>query len=345
MWQLQEMGLLHALIDEKRDVDQVTRRATRLSEWLSSSIQRDEESVLKRWMLDGLESARVGPAYAISLPSRQKALSLLTAERARNQARVAIFRRNVLHERLLRSDEVERWVCATKAAEGAESVWHELPLPDGTDLGTLCENAGSDQPVRTPQLRIPMCNAALLSKRHLLHYLVPDRRSERRVATNAWGNLEQLRDLSRELARLYPWTEAQAATLVLTDEPPVVERISGKRVRRMPPGLTRINLSIDPSATPREVGESYRRQRQAAFGRRIRRLSEKHAELAHFRANKHKLGKAELAEWNSKYSNWRYGRLSNFSRDAKKATERVLGGKIGAELGCTTSLGQARTAN
>lgn len=104
--------------------------------------------------------------------------------------------------------------------------------------------------------------------------------------------------------------------------------------------LSRIAMTIDPMASPREVMVAYSHQRQRVIGpgRKPKALSEKHLALAVFTAERADDDWTELlAAWNKAAKDlaarndqpsakWTYRStdLGNFKRDAVLAQERLL---------------------
>ena len=110
---------------------------------------------------------------------------------------------------------------------------------------------------------------------------------------------------------------------------PVVQPIRTVVSTKAPPCLSRIVLTIDPTCTPAEVADHYRRVRGREYGR-LRRLTEKHAALAVFRAEQpgERISREQIQVWNSQVTRrqpgWRYKQLKLFIRDAETALERLL---------------------
>ena len=105
------------------------------------------------------------------------------------------------------------------------------------------------------------------------------------------------------------------------------------------PVRSRIVMTIDPSCTPSEIADAYQTLRKHHFGR-IRRLNQKHCQLAAFwatRRSDNRPSTDDLRDWNRlctkrKASDWRYDDLYRFTRDSKQALKRLLGtGEMVAE--------------
>jgi hypothetical protein len=168
--------------------------------------------------------------------------------------------------------------------------------------------------------------------REYLTYLVPGEARERfrRILPNTPA--VALKRLSLDLVRRYTWTEAQAVVYTLTDIPPLIlaARASarGSRAARSLPALARIELTVDPALSPKEVAVLYRRVRAVTgVGARHRELSEKHIQLALFGAEPAQDGRTwavRMAEWNAAHPDWAYGVASNFAHDCLQAQRRLL---------------------
>jgi hypothetical protein len=164
-----------------------------------------------------------------------------------------------------------------------------------------------------------------------LGYARPDSKWMHRVVIEPGSVLARLRSIARRLADFYGWDEAQATVFVLTGVTPLTHAIRAT-VSTSSPLLvrSRIKMSIDPSTTPREVADYYRRVRQEAFGR-IRRLGEKHARVAAFAARLPQAmdSKEQLKEWNDqcvkwRKPNWKFSHPSRFRVEAQKALDRLV---------------------
>jgi hypothetical protein len=143
-------------------------------------------------------------------------------------------------------------------------------------------------------------------------------------ATRRKAILERLRQISESLAAFYGWEPADATTYVLTGTAPRVPAIKGDVRLKFPlPARSKIVLTIDPTATPREVAAAYASLRRRQFGR-IRRLQPKHAELAVFAIRQHSQTEREqMEEWNRMHPGERYRFPSVFKRDSVLAIQAL----------------------
>ena len=146
--------------------------------------------------------------------------------------------------------------------------------------------------------------------------------------------LDRLREISERLANFYGWDEAQATVFVLTGITPLHRAMRAEARFSDPlPARSRITLTIDPKVTPREIADYYRAIRRDLFGgRRLRRLSAKHARLAVFAAQQpdDSTPAAQRARWNQecrawKRPKWRYQETTRFKRDCQQALDRLEG--------------------
>ena len=95
------------------------------------------------------------------------------------------------------------------------------------------------------------------------------------------------------------------------------------------PISSRINMEIDPTLTPEEVAERYKRLRASLIGARYRSMSEKHLRLAEFYGGHKPEGTtwtALMDKWNrSQDPGWEYNRFEAFARDCTQAWQRLMG--------------------
>ena len=223
--------------------------------------------------------------------TRDVAISMLLARVAAQDKWVLAFRNAVLGEPVA-ADGVQSWILARDELDGAGAVNIE-GFPD--------------------QLWFPSPNE---DARHCIPVV-------------KGGVLDKLRILTERLEKQFGWDPAQATKFVLTDSPPFVSEITGDFERRDVSATSRIELTIDPAASPLQVAEYYRRARSQFLKGRHRRQEEKHLELAVFDAYRPK-GEStakRLAQWNRSYPKWRYDEKTNFLRDKKVARERLLSPK------------------
>jgi hypothetical protein len=167
--------------------------------------------------------------------------------------------------------------------------------------------------------------------RKFLSYGTPSSNSMLRVLVRPSGELDRLQKLSQRLADRYDWDAGQATIFVLTGASPVVHAIrtsvrhsSPMRVR------SRITLVVDPSCSPEEVADEYRRARDHfTGGKRLRRVGERYARLAVFAfTHSEPFGPQLMAGWNewceqNGKPEWAYRFLSQFVRESQRAFDSV----------------------
>ncbi len=283
----------------------------------------------------------------ISVQRRQKrqermmAISELLAYDAEQLPDVKAFRRGWLGDGLLTHEQVEGWIQGRKQADGEHTKWlsGEIPIPPGTEV-IIPSKMLEKYPDSPPQWGIDpplVINRAPGIQVQDLAYSVPGLPWMCRVLVRAGGVLDKLRHLSEKLADRYRWDEGQATVFVLTGSIPIVASIHVRITQTSPfPTLSRITLTIDPTLSPIEVAESYRKARRELFMDDTRQgsMSEKSMTLATFLAQRleDESWKVRLKDWNQLYTSrgWGYdaAHLRNFCRDCIQAQRRLLVGKV-----------------
>ena len=251
--------------------------------------------------------------------SRRLAVSLLLAREASRDEVVQAFRDKVLGGRLIRFEKLDRWIQEHWESDGPPTTWLEVPLSQGWKLepGTLTVK---------PSMRIgknfPVEGAM---KSRTLKYATSDSATQIVKPVAKGGILDQLRFASEYCARLYGWQEGQATIFILTGRMPLITRCRTTTQVRSIQATARITLEIDPSLSPKEVGEAYQAARKKIQGRR-RELSAKHITLAQFLAESPdgETHGARMKRWNRKYPKWKYTQVTNFGRDIKTAERRLM---------------------
>ena len=142
------------------------------------------------------------------------------------------------------------------------------------------------------------------------------------------GVLDDLRLVSKRLESEFPWELESATTFVLTGEPPTVSRITGQiKSTRFLRARSRITMTIDPTVTPQEVMESYKRGRDRLLGkrRRYRCIGEKSLRLALFTAEQPEnyTHRQQMEKWNKRHPKWRHEEPKVFGR-AQRDVMRLL---------------------
>ncbi len=266
------------------------------------------------------------------LDLRREVISELLAGIARRRPEVSAFRERFLQGQILRPADVQTWI-ESRVQETAypHAAIVRLPqdcfprsLPNG-QLEIKAEELGELQVERVASI-------------DFLDFAGPQDSWIRSVPIGRDGVLRQLFNVSKELARILLWQEAQATIFVLTDMPPLLsthsvtihpgpaiflqeDESAGNRTMHC---LTRISMTFDPLISAEELEEQYRKLRAALLEHKPRSLSEKHMRLAGFCAGYRELNETVMEEWNTKFPKWMYTRLSQFSWHAKMAKERLL---------------------
>ncbi len=256
---------------------------------------------------------------------RLQILSDLTARLAATEESVIAFRQQYLTEGLLKLEEVVEWVTRQAKKDGPASRYLRVPVPDGYEL-----IARNGRIFTEPLLTISDNSPATLVEVEMLSYASPDDEWVRRIPVKHGGTLARLRVVSESLARRFTWREAQASTFVLTGTSPLLSSMRGEiRMAFSQPISSRINMEIDPTLTPEEVAEQYKKLRAPMIGARYRSMSEKHLRLAEFYGGHKPEGTTWAAlknKWNqSQDREWYYDRYEAFARDCVQAWRRLMG--------------------
>ena len=268
------------------------------------------------------------PKSAADSGSRQirfQILSDLIAHQAAAEKGVILFRRQHLTERLLKREEVVEWIARQAEEDGPASRHVRFPIPGDHEL-----TRRNGRFIIEPPLTISDIPPATQFEVELLSYASHEHKSDEFVPVRHGGTLDRLRMLSKSLARRYAWQEAQATTFVLTGKTPLLSGLRGGfRMRFGQPFASRITMDIDPTLTPEEVAEQYKKLRARLIGTRYRSMTEKHLRLAEFYGGHKPEGTTWVAlmdKWNhSQKKNWRYNRFEAFARDCKQAWHRLMG--------------------
>lgn len=282
-----------------------------------------------------------------------RALSILVAQDAAKDPEVKAFRSDVFGGKLLSFEAVEGWLLEQFNADGLPTWWLEyIPISgtlmnegfvktspqEQTEYGTFKPDVfvkifSDEQPIDQVALQIhlplsiPMRLLMDFFHFRLLSYGTPGSNDTKEIPTARNGILERLRLLSRQLAQEYSWSEAEATIFILTGSIPEIIQVDSTAIARKQSALSRIVLTVDPSLSPKEVAEHYRKICQDVIGTRHRDLSEKHMQLAIFAAKQpeDRTWLEKMTEWNRAHPvEWNYVEVSNFSHDCLQARRRLL---------------------
>lgn len=265
---------------------------------------------------------------AVDTGPRQMRLAILAGLAARlaaTEESVKAFRRQHLNDRLLTPEGVAQWISRQATEDGPASRFLRVPIPDGYE--PVRRNGGI---YTEPPLTISDGITAIQVEVELLSYMYPDDQWAHKIPVRHGGRLDELRVVSKALARRYTWQEAQATNFVLTGISPQLSSLrGGMRIVFNQPISSRITMEIDPTLTPEEVAERYKNLRARLIGARYRSMTEKHLRLAEFYGGQKPQGMtwaALMHEWNhSQGRRWEYKRFENFARDCKQAWSRLMG--------------------
>ena len=253
---------------------------------------------------------------------RQYAISSLLARIARRDSAVQAFREKRLGNKLLAFDEVEDWIKRTADSEQPPTTYLRFPLED-RDFKIKAGRIMVEPPVSKSEFG----PGAQLSS-DPLKYATHTSDFELSIPTRFGGVLYELARLSQSLAKRYGWQEGQATVFVLVDLPPLVRTLSVITSLKMPIGvLSRIELTVDPTLSPKVVAEQFKKARDKLLGQRPRSLSSKHIQLVMF-CDERPPGETwavRMAAWNQQHSKWKYEAVKNFLRDANQGLRRLLG--------------------
>jgi hypothetical protein len=164
-----------------------------------------------------------------------------------------------------------------------------------------------------------------------LPYVLPGEWRERYLPVQRGTFLWSIKMTSTLLGKRFAWTPAQAVVFMLTDIPPLLLtfRMSIDRSFGIP-ALRQVNMIVDPTLSPKEVGQIYSvaREQLLGSGGKHRDITEKHLQLALFATVRLWDGRTwadRMAEWNKEHPKWAYSTYANFSHDCLQAQRRLLG--------------------
>jgi hypothetical protein len=284
-----------------------------------------------REILNSRESTRdvvdILPAGPQSGQERAWAQSQLVARHAQDDPAVVAFRNAHLPQGLLAWTEVERWIDAQGALDGDRTVEVTATLPAGTSVD---RHPDSGRMEFTPPLRHVVGQVRFAVR--TLPFAMPGDAGVRRIGVTAGGVLSRLAALAEDVAAAFAWQPAQAVVFILTGTTPYITPV---RVTR--PAIkvrhghnlvatVRIQLDIDPAASPEDVLRAFEQARGNQPSTRQRAMSIKHLRLAAFAGAEHddKPWAERHRRWNTEFPQYAYKDESNFRRDAARAIARVL---------------------
>lgn len=262
------------------------------------------------------------------LPLRRRTISDLLADLAGQWEQVLAFRSSVLRGQLVEHEQVGDWIQSRRTDSNYQrAILVRLPLgvvPAWTKEGEwkLENKILANLPIEG------------MAPKEFLAYSEPGAKWVSHTEIGRDGVLADLKAITKSLASIFRWQEAQATVFVLTGKAPL---ISNLRVNVQPGPASRVDsllkplnclgriaIDADPLLTPREVLAAYEEVRRKVLAKKPRSLSERHMQLASFCVGR-ELNRATMNEWNRAHKHWQYDRLSVFSDQAQKARQRLLG--------------------
>lgn len=242
---------------------------------------------------------------------------LLAIEAGQDLA-VVTFRRQVLHDHLLRPTQVPAWVSEMRQRDGKATPWVSFPVSD-------LEQAGDGATFTVPEHRVTL---DAISYRKLFFLGISGNDQGDQVEVTAGGVLDRLRLLSEALASEYGWYCAQATGFVLTGWIPEVPGITyAKPEATRAPALARLVLRVAPIVSPRTLMEQYSQVRARYYRARVPVLDRKALTLAleTATAGPGQPWESKRTRWNREHPEWAFKDLRNFARAAVQSQMRLLG--------------------
>ncbi len=271
--------------------------------------------------------------------TRIEALAQVIATHALCDEDVGRFRHDVLHGEFLAWPDVEDWLNTIHEQERAlpSMYLQNVVLPADHDFRVV-DHVGI---VTDPPLVIDESHPAMGVHQKILDYALSGSKWIHRKPIAHGGILARLERLSTTLAARYRWQPALATVFILTGLPPFVSTLTAdfelttfETAAGQVSALSRITLTIDPVLSPHEVLRQYQAIRQHILGPKYRELHQRQLRLAVFCLDRPAEESAEdrRVAWNQAVTDtssdpqWAYPpeRLGHFTRDAKKALDKLL---------------------
>jgi hypothetical protein len=299
--------------------------------WLSDRLW-DLDKVSGEKLLASVKSANPAPEMlrpekAQEVDQRQQFLSGFFADEANKRRDVAEYRNIFLKAQLISFEAVGPWIEKQAAEEGKPTHYVDgIPL-EGTRIDW------EKEPGRLflkPALNLTELPIGSRLRSDFLSYAKKGSEWAFCLPVKRGASLDKLRILSLELAKKYPWQEAQATIFVLTGIPPWVSSLEVRTGNAFAEVLGRraISMEIDPFVSPRKVLEAYSRVRAEILPvRRARKLTDRHARLATFLVGRpeNETWRERMTAWNKSNRSYQYKFEGTFRRDALAAKQRMLG--------------------
>lgn len=314
---------------QEGDIEGVRAGAKTISQLADKlrTLQRTFGQPIAEWEQDLVSMLSSGDiAQAVKeAPTRQIVLSRVLAVEAAKEKEVQEIRSSQEIGKFPKTwDEVEDWIQFMEKREGQIPSWwlDDILVPRDYQIQEIFTRTGSPP----APLEIPAKEVIEKARARELRYATPTSKTERQVLVTEGKFLDRLRLLSEDLAAKFGWTKAQSTIFVLTDLTPSISNLAGRTIPKNMPAATRIQLTIDPTISPEEVTEYYRKFRQDLVGLRHRELSPKHLMLALFVATRPEAESwtERMELWNKEHPGWPYQQEGNFGRDCRQARQRLL---------------------
>ncbi len=268
---------------------------TRLMDEFVRAIRRLETTTAEA----SKRNAQASPKARQDIPpdDRHRALTRILAIEAARLPGVSAFRRDELDGVLVKEEDVGEWL---REHGDTEQIWHD------PELGLFWHPPG-EGPV---------------------------------IVTEGWnsGPLQRLRELAKKLSDQCSWTERGAVLFILAGRTPwlplaTVETYwrSDGEPRWLFPAQRTVRLEVNVRMSPREVAAIYSEARtEMAANDRDRAISEKHAELGVFAAERNdgRTWEEVMADWNRRCPQDAYADVRLFSRDCRQAYRRITGSAL-----------------
>ncbi len=262
----------------------------------------------------------------VSPEDRTRALSYILYAEATKDEGVKKFRDDLLGGHPLETGEIKDWMQRAEQREHFTMWVTEVQIPDGSRLKP--DEGGGSITIIPPITVSEVPNVSFRELEFFANGIEGERVS---VRVRVGGRLATLAVLAVRLAREYGWTSAQAVSFVLSENIPIIEPVSWSITSTSPiAALYRINMSIDPALSPREVMERYSRARRNIVPGRHKDLQGKALYLAVFASGRAQgeTWKESMSEWNTLQGNdhpdWQYSTVTNFARDCTQARNRLV---------------------
>lgn len=246
---------------------------------------------------------------------RLEILASILAKDAEQDSEVQSFRRDRMNGVLIGHDEVREWIEKRSASDGPITVYVSYPVPADHVQGNNIEVSNLEGVKPTGR------------STQLIDYFAPVNDGVRSLPIARDGVLGELRQVGEKLSKRYEWTSSQSTVFVLTGTPPSLSRA---RIR-INHGMgfnwkNRIVIDVDPTVSPKDLMELYRKARADLGQSYYRPMESKHLRLGEFYGGARSVTWSKLMKkWNDANPNESYKNASIFGRDCRHAWKRIVG--------------------